>query len=382
MSNLEYKNLIQFVKAGKEEKAEKKENTVETNHNGENVKAFYENLIRSDSGEIDTGTKTARSNRNTCVPYDKPFEDASPKRRKLDSKKTSVEYVPYTSKGKIRVKETATKEGQNCDTENKFIIRLGNEFLRYAEQGNLSEIKKLAEQVDLNHTDSYGWTPLMCACVAGHVDTIEYLLKCGADKEVRNNQGKTALQLAEDMGATLVVDLIKNLYSRHKKERRKERFDKNDKTISEKAYCEICNSEYVKTSEKDKTHFSSTVHLFNLKLKPKPDPFMISETNVGYKLMRQSGWDGEKGLGPEGQGHKYPIKTTLKTDRSCLGSTHHKDKSKITHYGPNDPGAVKAYQKKSQRVMSARTVSRRERLRKERKAKVWERNLRMEMNMD
>ena len=156
----------------------------------------------------------------------------------------------------------------------------------------------------------------------------------------------------------------------------------HNKKRSEKIFCEICKCEFIRSSPEDRTHYSSTVHLFNLKLEPKSDPFMISEANVGYQMMRQSGWDGERGLGPEGQGQKYPVRTTLKTDRSCLGSTERKSKAKVTHYGPNDPNAVNSYQRISQRVMSVRTVSRRERQRKEKKAKEWEKNLRWEMNMD
>jgi hypothetical protein len=36
-------------------------------------------------------------------------------------------------------------------------------------------------------------------------------------------------------------------------------------------------------------------------------------------MMLRSGWDGRKGLGPEGQGQRYPVKTILKKDRKCLG---------------------------------------------------------------
>ena len=288
----------------------------------------------------------------------------------------------YLSSCEPEQEDTSKQKIKTYNTEDYIsdrYSRLGNEFLKQAQQGNLNEMKKLHEQgVNINHSDGYGWTALMCAGIAGQEDVVDFLLKHGADKCLVNKQGKTAAKLAEGADKMGVVQLIENFGKKQKKRRT----EKHNKKLSEKIFCEICKCEFVKTSPSDRSHFSSTIHLFNLKLEPKPDPFMISEANVGYKMMRQSGWDGERGLGPEGQGHKYPVRTTLKTDRSCLGSTERKSKAKVTHYGPNDPNAVNSYQRISPRVESVRTVSRRERQRKEKKAREWEKNLRFEMNMD
>lgn len=372
MTNLEYKNLIRFVKEGKEEEVAKKKEIAETNLDGNEVKAFYEQLIQTDSNKANIKVSRGRKRRHESKPEDSQTEALGSSK----SKKSKSKQGDFEKKGKEKEsRETYDTEDYISDT----LSRLGNQFLKHAEQGNLHEMKKLSRQgVNVNHSDAYGWTALMCAAVAGHVELVEYLLKHGAQKSLVNNQGKTAAQLAEGVGAIRVVEVIEAFGMRQKKGR----IDKCSKKLSEKVYCEICKCEFVRSSPEDKSHYSSTVHLFNRKLEPKPDPFMISEANVGYKMMRQSGWDGERGLGPEGQGHKYPIRTTLKTDRSCLGLTKHKSKAKVTHYGPNDPDAVESYQRISQRVMSVRTVSRREKQRKEKKAKNWEKNLRIEMNMD
>jgi hypothetical protein len=48
-------------------------------------------------------------------------------------------------------------------------------------------------------------------------------------------------------------------------------------------------------------------------------------------MMLRSGWDGRKGLGPEGHGQRYPVKTILKKDRKCLGSLK-EEKPKIMYH--------------------------------------------------
>lgn len=376
MANPEYRNLIRFVKEEKQEDGEKlkEENLSKTDLKGNDAKVFYESVVDIDSCRTDKKNynKSWRQKHNSNV-NDFQEEHLSSRRKKLVSKEAKVQ-----NNGSRVTKENNSDSCTNADRQSsdKLLWKLGNELLKCAEQGDLNEIKKLTKRgVEINHTDTYGWTALMCVCIPGHTDVVEFLLTHGADKTILNNQRKSALALAKGAGKIQAADLIENFDSRLKKKTK-------DKSKTEKLYCETCQSEYSRSSDQDRSHFSSTVHLFNLKLKPKPDPFMISESNVGYRLMRQSGWDGEKGLGPEGQGHRYPIRTTLKRDRSCLGSSDSKVKAKVTHYGPNDPDAVIAYQKNPQRIMSARAVSRRERLRREKKAKEWERNLRCEMNMD
>ena len=376
MANLEYKNLIRFVKEGKEEEVAEKEEIVETNLDGNQVRAFYEELIQNDSNKTSVKKESRgrqRKNKSQSRTSEKKVLDS------LKSKKAKSNQDSMSSD--LEKNETRKQSCETYDTEGYIsdrLSRLGNEFLKHAQQGNLDEMKKLSTQgVNVDHSDGYGWTALMCAGIAGHENVVEYLLKHGANKSLVNNQGKTAAQLAEGADAMHVVELIENF-----DEKRKGIIKNHNKNISQEVFCEICKCEFVKSSPEDRSHYSSTVHLFNLKLEPKPDPFMISEVNVGYQMMRQSGWDGERGLGPKGEGHKYPVRTTLKTDRSCLGSTERKSKAKVTHYGPNDPNAVNSYQRISQRVMSVRTVSRRERQRKEKKAIEWEKNLRWEMNMN
>ena len=88
------------------------------------------------------------------------------------------------------------------------------------------------------------------------------------------------------------------------------------------------------------------------------------------------------GLGPEGIGRKFPVKTVLKRDRSGFGIGTNK-KARVTHFGPGDESAIKgrrAKMDKKERVQ--RKVSKKEKQAKKRNERMWEQNLRIYMNTD
>ena len=53
-----------------------------------------------------------------------------------------------------------------------------------------------AAAIDLNHPTNGGFTPLMNASYSGNTEVVRVLLAAGADKDLRSNNGKTALDLA------------------------------------------------------------------------------------------------------------------------------------------------------------------------------------------
>lgn len=90
------------------------------------------------------------------------------------------------------------------------------------------------------------------------------------------------------------------------------------------------------------------------------------------------------GLGPEGIGRKFPVKTVLKRDRLGLGSKG-SEQARVTHFGPNDHNAVKRRKvssKEKQKGKGQRRLGRRERQTLEKKEKNWERNMRIYMNSE
>lgn len=63
---------------------------------------------------------------------------------------------------------------------------------------------------DLVHqTDERGWTFLHQEALAGNAPTVKTLLAHGADKKVRTNEGKTALQLAQALKWEHVAALLR-----------------------------------------------------------------------------------------------------------------------------------------------------------------------------
>ena len=53
-----------------------------------------------------------------------------------------------------------------------------------------------AAAIDLNHPTNKGSTPLMVASYNGHPEVVRVLLAAGADKDLRNKKGQTALDYA------------------------------------------------------------------------------------------------------------------------------------------------------------------------------------------
>ena len=53
-----------------------------------------------------------------------------------------------------------------------------------------------AAAIDLTRPDIRGNTPLMIASLNGRTEVVRVLLAAGADKDLRNNYGKTALDYA------------------------------------------------------------------------------------------------------------------------------------------------------------------------------------------
>jgi uncharacterized protein len=84
-----------------------------------------------------------------------------------------------------------------------------------AEQGDLPAVKALLSQGhSINERDpkvKFGWTPLMAAIYQGHTNVVHYLIGAGADLNVHDNTGQTAIMWAiahGDEGLTMVQDLI------------------------------------------------------------------------------------------------------------------------------------------------------------------------------
>ncbi|KAF5186406.1 Ankyrin-1 [Thalictrum thalictroides] len=63
-------------------------------------------------------------------------------------------------------------------------------------------------KLEVDPKDAKGYTPLHCACEGGHLSTAEYLLKKGADPNIRNDRGFTPLHFAAENGREELLRLL------------------------------------------------------------------------------------------------------------------------------------------------------------------------------
>lgn len=85
-----------------------------------------------------------------------------------------------------------------------------NEFIHAVENNNLTAVKKLlAQGISPDTPNRRGYTPLMIAARTKNENLAQLLLNAGANLNIRNKYGESAIMLASYHGLT---DLVKQLY--------------------------------------------------------------------------------------------------------------------------------------------------------------------------
>lgn len=84
-----------------------------------------------------------------------------------------------------------------------------------ARHGHLEAVRVLVEAgADLDHTAKYGLSALMLAVINGYDEVAQVLVEAGADTRIEGTgvpgfAGKTALDLAHDLGREPIVELLR-----------------------------------------------------------------------------------------------------------------------------------------------------------------------------
>lgn len=77
-------------------------------------------------------------------------------------------------------------------------INLGASFAQAARIGQLCLVEAMVmDGIDVNETDANGRTLLHWAAGNGHAEAVELLLKCGADRTIKDKGGRTAADVAK-----------------------------------------------------------------------------------------------------------------------------------------------------------------------------------------
>lgn len=186
-----------------------------------------------------------------------------------------------------------------------------SDIFKFAQNNEVGNLKLLLSQpgININATDDYGWTALMCAACSGAKDSVALLLQKEADITISDKSNRTAISLARKNHHNKILTIIKDYKKLRKETERKKQI--------EPIFCEICKREFQMNPEK---HECSTLHLFNSKPKKLKTFYGIPDSNRGFQLLLKEGWDRESGLGPEGSGRKFPVKAKMKKDRCGIGA--------------------------------------------------------------
>ncbi|CAG0918653.1 unnamed protein product [Notodromas monacha] len=240
-----------------------------------------------------------------------------------------------------------------------------SELLRAAQNGDVRRIKScLKRGADVNAKDFFGWTPLMCAVQAGKVKAVEVIVSFGgANVHLRNNQGKTAFEIALTNGRSDLIELIVKGGKGIKKQREFVSDDSGaatDGVIPRVVSCDLCGISNIQESYM--THQTTISHQLAVQagipeVQLGRPPFLIPESNVGYQMLVRSGWNKRSGLGKDESGRKEPIRASMKRDRKGLGSKRVRPVSR----DPSDDASGSNVNRKTikERVSRSKTKERR-----------------------
>ena len=83
------------------------------------------------------------------------------------------------------------------------------ELIRDASRGDVLEVERLIKSgADLNIRDNDGWTALIWASRWDRIEVVKLMIEAGANLNIRNNRGNTALILASSRNHPEVVKLL------------------------------------------------------------------------------------------------------------------------------------------------------------------------------
>ncbi|CAG5928708.1 unnamed protein product [Menidia menidia] len=330
---------------------------------GEEARQFYEDLVK-DGKEQDPPVNNGNYGRERRL-----RQDSRKSNRRIRRRGRAVEGQQPPAGSLLRAGvggESGSSSHGGSSSEGSGELQ-GLRLLRFAHEGDVSGLKELLSKgVDINFQDTFLWTAVMCASWSGQRAAVRLLLGHGAAwVGVVDLQGRDAQDLALEAGHS---ELWEELMSYGQSPQREAQ---SEHSAVEPQWCDVCCSEYRSAAS---SHFSSTLHQFNLRRPPPTPYYCLPPSSNSYRMMLRCGWEPGTGLGPEGGGPQQPVPTVLKRDQKGLGYGQAR-RARVTHFQARDRDAVEPLHRQREE-RSQKGLRREEAKRKELKDKSWERDFR------
>jgi ankyrin repeat protein len=123
-----------------------------------------------------------------------------------DDKYRNTPLIYAAWKGHVKVVRVLLEDGANVDTANAY---RSTALHAAAESGHLDVCRLLLDWgAKVNRLNRWQFTPLHLAALLGHLSVVELLVERGADVSVKDEDGRTASDVARRWGKNEMADWL------------------------------------------------------------------------------------------------------------------------------------------------------------------------------